>query len=82
MGLKWPRNEAPSLPVRQASPLESRKSLLGKSRLDWGGVRGRLLSSFYVPGAGDPGYEPMLADLARIFREHASNGRVTFEYET
>jgi len=49
---------------------------------DFDGIRGRLLSSSYVPGEDDPGHEPMLADLDRLFRAHASNGRATFEYET
>jgi SAM-dependent methyltransferase len=49
---------------------------------DYDGLCGRLLSSSYVPGEGDPGYGSMLLDLERLFRAHASNGRVTVEYRT
>jgi SAM-dependent methyltransferase len=59
-----------------------RRSFPNRQVLDFDGVRGRLLSSSYVPGAGDPGYEPMLADLERLFLAHAANGHATFEYET
>ncbi len=49
---------------------------------DLDGVRGRLHSSSYAPRAGEPGYEPMMAGIDRLFREHAVNGRVDFVYET
>ena len=31
---------------------------------------------------GHPKHKPMLAELRRIFDQHAQNGRVRFEYET
>jgi len=46
------------------------------------GVRGRLLSSSYVPEAGAPGYAEMLAELERIFNLYAQDGRVAFAYDT
>jgi SAM-dependent methyltransferase len=49
---------------------------------DYAGVRGRLLSSSYVPLAGQPTYEPMLAALQRLFDSHQREGRVTIEYDT
>jgi SAM-dependent methyltransferase len=49
---------------------------------DYDGLRGRLLSSSYVPNAGHPGYRPMLAALERIFTSHQQDGRVRFEYRT
>jgi SAM-dependent methyltransferase len=49
---------------------------------DLEGLRGRLLSSSYIPEAGHPEHEPMLRELERIFREHQENGRVAIEYET
>jgi SAM-dependent methyltransferase len=48
---------------------------------DWEGLKGRLLSSSYVPDAGQPGYELMLAELERIFSKHERDGRVMMEYE-
>lgn len=49
--------------------------------LDLDGLRARLLSSSYVPAAGQPGHAPMLAELERIFRAHAADGRVRVAYD-
>ncbi|MFL6230205.1 MAG: class I SAM-dependent methyltransferase [Pyrinomonadaceae bacterium] len=49
--------------------------------VDFEGLRGRLLSSSYVPLAGHPSYEPMLAALRRLFDSHQQDGRVTIEYD-
>jgi SAM-dependent methyltransferase len=49
---------------------------------DLEGLRGRLLSSSYVPPAGAPGHEPMLAALRSLFQAQQSGGRVAFEYDT
>ena len=49
---------------------------------DFEGLRGRLLSSSYVPAEGQAGFEPMIEDLARLFQEHEQAKRVRFEYET
>lgn len=50
--------------------------------MDYEGLRGRLLSSSYAPDKGHPQHEVMIADLARIFGEHHTEGCVKFEYET
>ncbi|HEY1264459.1 MAG TPA: class I SAM-dependent methyltransferase [Terriglobales bacterium] len=49
---------------------------------DYTGVEGRLLSSSYTPPAGDPRFEPMIAELQRIFRAHAVDGKAVFAYIT
>jgi SAM-dependent methyltransferase len=49
---------------------------------DYEGVKGRLLSSSYAPEEGRPNYEPMLAELERIFQAYQDEGRVVFEYVT
>lgn len=49
---------------------------------DYEGLRGRLLSSSYAPAAGQPGHDPMLLELQRLFREYESHGLVRFEYDT
>lgn len=49
---------------------------------DYGGLAGRLLSSSYAPLAGHPNHAPMMHELERIFRAHAKDGRVAFEYNT
>lgn len=50
-------------------------------RLDRDGLRARLLSSSYVPAAGQPGHEPMLTALEALFWAHQDNGSVAMEYE-
>ena len=49
---------------------------------DFEGFKGRLLSASYVPLAGHPDFEPMLAELRRVFDAHALGGRVRVEYDT
>jgi SAM-dependent methyltransferase len=49
---------------------------------DYQSLEGRLLSSSYTPQTGHPNYEPMLAELRRIFDAHQVQGRVSLEYET
>ena len=49
---------------------------------DLEGLRGRLLSSSYVPDAGQPGHEAMMRELEDVFRAHARGGEVAFEHET
>ena len=49
--------------------------------LDFDGLRGRLLSSSYVPGAESPRREPMLRDLQLLFDKHNHDGSVSFDYE-
>lgn len=46
------------------------------------GLKGRLLSSSYVPAEGHPNHEPMLAQLRIMFDEYQKNGQVRFEYDT
>jgi SAM-dependent methyltransferase len=49
---------------------------------DCEGVKGRLLSSSYAPEEGHPNYEPMLAELERIFQTYQDEGKAVFEYVT
>jgi len=51
-------------------------------RFDVEGLIGRTLSSSYTPQLGDPLYEPMIADLIRLFDQYQQDGIVTFEYDT
>jgi hypothetical protein len=59
-----------------------RRSFPNAQVFDYEGVRGRLLSSSYVPLAGHARHEPMLAELRRLFDLHQHDGRVTIEYDT
>jgi SAM-dependent methyltransferase len=49
---------------------------------DFGGLCGRMLSSSYVPNAGQPGHLEMLSNLQSLFNKHQVNGKVNIEYET
>ena len=53
-----------------------------RQRFDFQGTAGRLLSSSYAPLAGQPNHERMMRELERIFRAHAKQGVVEFEYNT
>lgn len=59
-----------------------RAVLPNSQTFDFTGLRGRLLSSSYAPAAGDPRHEPMLAELRRLFDDHAVEGTVRFDYDT
>lgn len=50
--------------------------------LNLDGLRGRLLSSSYVPNLGEPGCVEMLADLERLFAKHEVQGKVSLKYTT
>jgi hypothetical protein len=49
---------------------------------DFDGLVGRAMSSSYVPTAGQPGHDELLAALRTLFAAHAVDGRVRFEYDT
>lgn len=51
-------------------------------RLDFDGLRGRLLSSSYTPKAGAPTHEPMLRALRELFDATAVDGKVSMDYDT
>jgi len=53
-----------------------------RQRFDYEGTAGRLLSSSYAPLEGHPSHAPMMQELQRIFRAHASDNVVEFEYNT
>ncbi len=53
-----------------------------RQQFDYEGTAGRLLSSSYAPLEGHPNYQPMMQELQRIFRAHAEDGQVEFEYNT
>ena len=51
-------------------------------QFDYEGVAGRLLSSSYAPLEGHPSYAPMMRELGQVFRAHAIEDKVGFEYNT
>ncbi len=57
-------------------------TLANRQDLDWNGLRGRMLSSSYVPAPGRPGHEEILSEAERLFRTHRQDGTVRLEYDT
>ena len=53
-----------------------------RQQFDYEGLAGRLWSSSYTPLEGHPSYAPMMQELLRIFRAHAKNDMLEFEYKT
>jgi len=53
-----------------------------RQQVDYEGTAGRLLSSSYAPLEGHPSHAPMIQELQRIFRAHATDDKVEFEYNT
>ena len=53
-----------------------------QQQFDYQGLAGRLVSSSYAPNEGHPRHAPMIKELQRIFRTHATNDKVAFEYKT
>jgi len=53
-----------------------------RQEFDYAGLEGRLLSSSYAPGPGNPKHEPMLQELKRLFEAHAIAGGVAVDYKT
>lgn len=49
---------------------------------DFEGLKGRLLSSSYIPNETDAAFAPMLAELQRLFEFYERNGKVKFEMDT
>ena len=49
---------------------------------DFEGLKGRLLSSSYMPGRSEPGHEAMLADLEKLFDNYQQGGVVVINYDT
>ena len=53
-----------------------------EQRLDLEGLKGRLLSSSYVPAEGEPGCAEMLMEAEDVFERHAEGGTVTVRYDS
>lgn len=53
-----------------------------EQQLGYPALKGRLLSSSYVPNESHPDYNAMIDELHRIFKKHNENGIVRFLYDT
>ena len=62
-------------PVEEAT-FENRQAF------DLEGLKGRLLSSSYVPDVGKPGHSEIMEAASRLFQEHQTAGQVVLKYDT
>jgi SAM-dependent methyltransferase len=60
----------------------SLKTFLNVQTLDFDGLKGRMLSSSYMPSETDPRFEPMITDLKRLFDKYAESGKIQILYST
>lgn len=60
----------------------SRKTFLNVQTLDFAGLKGRMLSSSYMPSESDANFEPMIAELRRLFENRAEQGKIQILYNT
>ncbi len=49
---------------------------------DLDGIKGRMLSSSYMPAEGDERFEPLVEELASLFAKHSESGRIKVFYDT
>ena len=59
-----------------------KKTLANKQIFDLEGLRGRLLSSSYIPSETHPTYADMVAELSDLFAKHAVADRIEILYDT
>lgn len=50
--------------------------------LDFEGLKGRISSSSYMPAKNDARFEPMIAELKRLFDKYAESGKIQILYDT
>lgn len=58
------------------------RSHYNEQLFDFESLKGRLLSSSYVPTKTHPDFQPMVQMLEQIFKQHQKQGNVCFEYDT
>jgi len=58
------------------------KSFYNYQEVDFAGLKGRVLSSSYMPGEGHTDFEFMMYTLKKIFMRYQENGKVRLDYDT
>ena len=53
-----------------------------KQTADFDGLKGRMLSSSYMPSADDPRFSEMIKNLESLFATHAESGKIDILYDT
>jgi len=58
------------------------KTFSNAQTVDFDGLKGRMLSSSYIPTTENPRFGEMLEKLELLFAEQAENGRIEILYDT
>lgn len=58
------------------------KTFLNVQTLDFEGLKGRVLSSSYMPSENDSRFEPMIVELQRLFEKYTESGKIQILYNT
>lgn len=58
------------------------RSFANQQVFDLDGLKGRMLSSSYMPNVDSPKYGEMTDELSALFAKHERNGRISVLYET
>jgi SAM-dependent methyltransferase len=58
------------------------ESYPNSQEFDFESLKGRLLSTSYIPELGHPNFDSMLRDLGDIFNKYEKDGRISFDYDT
>ena len=53
-----------------------------KQTVDFDGLKGRMLSSSYIPSEENPRFPEMIKNLESLFATHAENGKIDILYDT
>lgn len=59
-----------------------RETFQNEQVLDFEGLKGRVLSSSYMPSELHENYDPMVAELRSLFAKHAESGKIKVFYDT
>jgi SAM-dependent methyltransferase len=59
-----------------------RRTFANQQVFDLKGLKGRVLSSSYMPAESDEPFQPMSLELAALFAKHARDGKITILYDT
>ncbi len=59
-----------------------RETFQNAQTVDFEGLKGRILSSSYMPSKADDSFEPLTDELQRLFAKYAESGKIQILYNT
>lgn len=60
----------------------NKETFYNYQELDFEGLKGRLLSTSYIPLEVNPTYEKMINELLKLFKKYEQDGKIRIEYDT